>query len=86
MIENDLENGTLQTRVMTCNNNITITGLDTGTIYTIKVAASTRKGLGPHSEYVHGGMDASNLHYYTLLYILHTNFLNTKSHKYKTVT
>ena len=51
VINRTLENGTLQTReIMTCTNKVTVTGIDKRHEYKIKVAASTRKGLGPFSE------------------------------------
>lgn len=49
--ETTLENGTTLTdEIMTCDNHITLTDLDMNTEYKIRVAASTRKGLGPFSE------------------------------------
>ena len=57
VINHTLENGTLQKKeVMTCANKATVTGIDKRYEYKIKVAASTRKGLGPFSEcIVYGG-------------------------------
>jgi len=51
VINRTLENGTLQTReIMTCTDEATVTGIDKRNEYKIKVAASTKKGLGPFSE------------------------------------
>ena len=56
IFEHQLEDGTWQTReVMTCSTQTTITGLDINTEYRIKVAASTRKGFSPFSEFAYGG-------------------------------
>ena len=57
VINHTLENGTIQSReVMTCAKKATITGIDKRYEYKIKVAAGTRKGLGPFSEcIVYGG-------------------------------
>ena len=66
MVNNTLANGTLRTKeFMTCTNYINLTGIDKKTEYNIKVAASTRKGLGPFSECVeYGGNERSNVHYH----------------------
>ena len=56
IFEHQLEDGTWQTReVMTCSTQTTLTGLDINTEYRIKVAASTRKGFSPFSEFAYGG-------------------------------
>lgn len=55
LVETTLENGTtLTNEIMTCDNRITLTDLDMNTEYKIRVAASTRKGLGPFSEVEYG--------------------------------
>lgn len=52
---------------MTCNNHISLPGIAKNIEHKIKVAASTRKGLGPFSECIeYGGNDRSNVHHYTL--------------------
>lgn len=40
---------------MTCANEATVTGIDKRNEYKIKVAASTKKGLGPFSECIEYG-------------------------------
>lgn len=40
---------------MTCANEATVTGIDKRNKYKIKVAASTKKGLGPFSECIEYG-------------------------------
>ena len=56
VFENRLNNRTWQTRqVMVCSPRVTLTGLNMNTKYRIKVAAGTRKGFSPFSEFVEGG-------------------------------
>ena len=56
VFENRLDNGAWQTRqVIVCSPRVTLTGLNMNTEYRIKVAASTRKGFSPFSEFVEGG-------------------------------
>lgn len=62
VINHTLENGTLQTReIITCSNKATITGIDKRKEHNIKVAASTRKGLGPFSDCIVYGGNNSDL-------------------------
>ena len=62
VINHTLENGTLQTRqIMTCSNKATASGIDKRKEHNIKVAASTRKGLGPSSECIVYGGNNSDL-------------------------
>lgn len=68
VINHTLENGTLQRReIMTCANHVTVTGIEKHNEYKIKVAASTRKGLGPFSECIEYGGNKSDLNHYILL-------------------
>ena len=74
VINHTLENGTLQTRgIMTCANQATVTGIDKRNEYKIKVAASTKKGLGPFSECIEYGGNNS----YSDDLIIYTTYLLT---------
>jgi len=67
VINHTLENGTLQTtEIVTCANKATVTGIDKRNEYKIKVAASTRKGLGPFSECIVYGGNNSDLDHFII--------------------
>ena len=62
VINHTLENGTLQTReIVTCSNKATVSEIDKRKQHKIKVAASTRKGLGPFSDCIVYGGNNSDL-------------------------
>ncbi|XP_078355018.1 receptor-type tyrosine-protein phosphatase F-like [Oculina patagonica] len=57
VINTTFKNGTIGTReFMTCNNHISLPGIAKDVEHKIKVAASTRKGLGPFSECIEYGV------------------------------